>query len=107
MGALEERWAAYEGGSGTDSLTFAYTVAAYPDSGGFVAPQVLANTLELNGGTIRSAATSTDADLSHDGLDRDLGPLRCIGGMRRPPRRCRRVRQAANRTGPARRSASG
>ena len=65
-----ERWAAYEGGSGTDSLTFAYTVAEYDSTGG-LGTAVLANTLELNGGTIRSAATGTDADLSHDGLDED------------------------------------
>ncbi len=68
MDGADERWAAYEGGSGTDSLTFAYTVVANDSSSG---TGVLANTLELNGGTIRSAATSTAADLSHDGLDRD------------------------------------
>ncbi|MCY4374142.1 MAG: fibronectin type III domain-containing protein, partial [Spirochaetaceae bacterium] len=67
---LWQRWAVYEGGSGTDSLTFAYTVAEY-DSTGRRGTAVLANTLELNGGTIRSAATGTDADLSHDGLDAD------------------------------------
>ena len=64
-----QRWAVYEGGSGTDSLTFAYIVAELDSTGRGTA--VLANTLELNGGTIRSAATGTDADLSHDGLDKD------------------------------------
>ena len=70
-GDPKERWAAYEGGSGTDSLTFAYTVVAYDNAAHGIA--VLANTLELNGGTIRSAASSTDADLSHEGLVRDPG----------------------------------
>ena len=65
-----QRWADYEGGSGTDSLTFAYIVAEH-DSTGRQGTAVLANTLELNGGTIRSAATGTDADLSHEGLDKD------------------------------------
>ena len=32
---------------------------------------VLANTLLLNGGTIRSAATAGDVDLSHSGLGHD------------------------------------
>ncbi len=32
---------------------------------------MLANTLELNGGTIRSAETAADADLGHAGLDHD------------------------------------
>ena len=68
-GASWQRWGDYEGGSGTDSLTFAYIVAEYDSTA--VGTAVLANTLDLNGGTIRSAATGTDADLSHDGLDKD------------------------------------
>jgi len=32
---------------------------------------VLANTLELNGGVIKSTATQEDADLSHMGLPHD------------------------------------
>ena len=63
-----EKWAAYESGSGTAALTFAWTVVE-PN----YAPQgiaVLANTLQLNGGTIRSAA-GTDAALGHPGLGHD------------------------------------
>ena len=59
----EERWANYESGSGTTSLTFAYEVAE-PDYGrNYIA--VLRNTLELNGGTIKSTATESDAYLAH------------------------------------------
>ncbi len=64
-----ERWAAYEGGSGTKTLTFAWTAAAPDESAAGVA--VLADMLELNGGTIRSAATQADAALGHPGLDPD------------------------------------
>lgn len=32
---------------------------------------VLADTLELNGGTIRPASSRTNTDLSHDGLEHD------------------------------------
>ena len=64
-----ERWAAYESGGGTDSLTFAHEVVEPNISTRGIA--LLANTLELNGGTIRSAATGMDAELSHDGLDHD------------------------------------
>ncbi|MYN65779.1 MAG: hypothetical protein F4X11_12225, partial [Acidobacteria bacterium] len=64
-----EKWAAYESGGGTSALVFAHTVVE-PN----VSPQgiaVLADTLEANGGTIRSAETEADADLSHDGLAHD------------------------------------
>ena len=64
-----EKWAAYQGGSGTASLTFTHTVVEPNISTQGVA--VLANTLELNGGDIESAASDTDADLSHDGLGHD------------------------------------
>ena len=64
-----ERWAAYEDGSGTDTLTFAWTAAAPDESAAGVA--VLADTLELNGGTIASVATQADAALGHPGLDPD------------------------------------
>ena len=64
-----ERWAAYEGGSGTAALVFGYATAPGDASPGGVA--VLANTLELNGGTIASAATQADAALDHEGLDHD------------------------------------
>ena len=63
------KWAVYQGGSGTSSLTFAYTVAEPNESTQGIA--VLANTLELNGGTIESASSRTDADLDHDGLAHD------------------------------------
>ena len=64
-----ERWAAYEDGSGTETLTFAWTAAAPDESAAGVA--VLADTLELNGGTIRSAATQADVALGHPGRDAD------------------------------------
>ena len=64
-----ERWAAYEGGSGTTELTFAYAAAPGDVSNGGVA--VLADTLELDGGTIRSAATQVAAALGHPGLAPD------------------------------------
>ena len=61
--------AAYEGGGGTESLTFVHTVAEPNVSTEGIA--VLADTLALNGGTIRSAATEMDAALAHDGLAHD------------------------------------
>ena len=64
-----EKWAAYESGSGTASLTFAHTVVEPNVSTQGIA--VLADTLELNGATVRSASTQTDAGLSHTGLDHD------------------------------------
>ena len=63
-----EKWAAYESGSGTSSLTFTHTVAEPNISTQGIA--VLANTLALNGGTIQSAA-DVDADLAHTGLAHD------------------------------------
>ena len=63
------KWAAYEGGDGTTELVFAYEVAEPNESTGGIA--VLANTLELNGGTIRSASGDADAHLSHAGLGHD------------------------------------
>ena len=64
-----EKWAGYNSGSGTTSLTFAHTVVEPNLSTQGIA--VLENTLELNGGTIRSASSQTDADLSHTGLAHD------------------------------------
>ena len=64
-----EKWASYDSGSGTASLTFAHTVVEPNLSTQGIA--VLANTLELNGGTIKSATSQTDADLSHTGLAHD------------------------------------
>ena len=66
----DEKWAAYASGSGSKVLEFAYTVAEGDASSAGVA--VLANTLDLNGGTIRSASTDGEnARLAHAGLDND------------------------------------
>ena len=62
-----EKWAVYQSGSGTSSLTFAHTVVEPNISTQGIA--VLANTLELNNGTIRSG--DADADLTHTGLAHD------------------------------------
>lgn len=64
-----QKWAVYESGSGTTELTFAHTVVEPNTSTQGIA--VLADTLELNGGTIRSASSRTDADLAHEGLAHD------------------------------------
>ena len=65
-----ENWANYASGDGTAELTFAYTVVEPNHSGRGVA--VLSNTLELNGGTIRSVGTpQTGAHLRHEGLSHD------------------------------------
>ena len=68
-GSGGEQWAAYAGGSGTKTLTFEYTVNAGDYSREGVA--VLKNTLELNGGAIRSASAIgvENARLGHGGLD--------------------------------------
>ena len=62
-----EKWAAYDRGSGTASLTFVHTVAAPNLSTQGIA--VLANTLELGGGTIRAGGAA--ADVAHAGLAHD------------------------------------
>ena len=67
--AGDERWADYASGSGTKVLEFAWTVAEGDESSAGVA--VLANTLALNGGTIRHVAWSKDAGLSHAALGHD------------------------------------
>ena len=69
--ASGERWADYASGSGTKTLEFAYTVVEGDLSAHGVA--VLPNTLELNGGTVRSASAITveDSRLAHAGLDHD------------------------------------
>ena len=64
-----ERWAVWEDGSGTDTLTFAWEAAAADESTAGIA--VPADTLELNGGTIVSVATQEDAALGHAGLAHD------------------------------------
>ena len=62
-----EKWASYESGSGTGSLLFSHAVVEPNYSSQGIA--VLANSLELNGGTIR--AEGVDADLAHDGRAHD------------------------------------
>jgi len=64
-----EKWAGYESGSGTTSLTFAHEVGEPNLSTSGIA--VLANTLKLDGGSIKSAASQADAALSHAGLAHD------------------------------------
>ena len=79
-----ERWAAYEAGSGTETIIFAWQAPAPDESAAGVA--VLADTLELNGGTIRSVATQADAALGHAGLAHDpahrvdAAPPELVGG---------------------------
>ncbi|MXY57457.1 MAG: hypothetical protein F4Y41_13865 [Gammaproteobacteria bacterium] len=63
------KWAAYESGSGTSNISFAHTVVEPNFSSQGIA--VLADSLELNGGTIRSADSDADADLSHPGKAHD------------------------------------
>ena len=65
----DEWWAVYASGSGTAALTFAYEIMEPDRSTEGIA--VLANTLQRNGGAIRSAATRADAQLSHRGLPHD------------------------------------
>ena len=64
-----ERWADYTGGTGTATLTFAYTVAKTDRATQGVA--VLRDGLDLNGGSVRSTAAQKDAHLWYGGLDHD------------------------------------
>ncbi len=66
---LGQNWAHYESGSGTSELIFVHKVVEPNLSTQGIA--VLANTLELNDGAIKSTATQEDADLSHPGLPHD------------------------------------
>ena len=59
------RRAAYLRGSGTAELVFAYTLIG--GDGVHTSMGVSPNSLTLNGGTIRSVATSVDATLTHNG----------------------------------------
>ena len=87
LGAGDERWAVYESGSGTAALVFAHEVAEPSLSTRGIA--VLANTLALNGGTIKSRSSQTDADLAHTGLAPDAAH-KVDGAVRTPRRRgCR------------------
>ena len=65
-----EKWADFEGGSDTKVLTFGYEVVAADRSTQGVA--VLANTLQLNGGTIKDAGDATvNANLAHPERNHD------------------------------------
>ena len=64
-----EKQAAYQSGSGTYSLVFAHTVVEPNYSTQGIA--VLEDSLDLNGGAIKSEASDTEADLAHDGRDHD------------------------------------
>ena len=75
------KWASYESGSGTSGLTFAYTVVEPNYSSQGIA--VLANTLELNGGSITSTASQAAADLSHVGKGHD--PAHKVDWQLSPP----------------------
>ena len=75
-----EKQAAYQSGSGTSTLTFAHEVVEPNVSTQGIS--VPANTLALNGGTIRSAS-GADADLSHDGLAHD--PQHKVDWQTAPP----------------------
>ena len=60
-----QKAAAYLKGSGTATLTFGYTLAS--DEGRHSSARLVANSLALNGGTIRSAVNGADAALAHNG----------------------------------------
>ena len=76
-----EKWADYAAGSGTAELTFAYTVVVPDRSTRGVA--VLRNTLDLNGGAVRSVGAGTDAHLWYPGLDHD--PAHMVDWLRSEP----------------------
>ncbi len=65
LGGTESRSATYLRGSGTTALVFAYTLT--DADGSHTSMLVPIDSLALNGGTIRSQATSADAALSHNG----------------------------------------
>ncbi len=64
-----QKWAVYKSESGTADMLFPYEVVQLNISTQGIA--VLTNTLALNSGAIRSAATEGDADLAQDGLAHD------------------------------------
>ena len=65
LGGTESRSATYLRGSGTTALVFGYTLTAA--DGSHTSLLVPIDSLALNGGTIRSQATSADAALEHSG----------------------------------------
>ena len=78
LGGTAARSATYQSGSGTVELVFDYTLVGGDGSHSFMA--VTPDSLALNGGTIRSTETETDAQLAHNGAvvqgdsARDDGP---------------------------------
>ena len=67
-----KKTAPYESGSGTDTLVFAFGPLAPPNHSSH-GVALLADTLALNGGAVRSANSLQDAALAHTGLDHDAG----------------------------------
>ena len=69
LGGSAERSATYASGSGTGELVFEYTLVAA--DGTHSSMEVTANSLALNGGTIRSMANAgVNAALAHEGASR-------------------------------------
>ena len=66
LGGTKPRTASYESGSGTTELVFEYDVVEADGSNSLVS--MTGNNVALNGGTIRSVASGTDADLTHQGV---------------------------------------
>ena len=81
---VTDRQAAYESGSGTRALTFAYTVSAGDDSGGRPLDYAGTSALSLNGGAIRDVAgnaavlalpdTGSAGSLAGSGIAVDAAP---------------------------------
>ena len=84
LGGTESRRAPYLRGSGTTALVFAYTLTA--TDGSHTSLLVPIDSLALNGGTIRSQATSADAALSHNWGPRRPGRRRLAPGTIVAPR---------------------
>ena len=97
LGGTDSRSAPYLRGSGTLALVFAYTLT--DADGSHTSMLVPLDSLALNGGAIRSQATSADAALSHNGaaksgFDADWLPergRRVHRALRRAAREPRRV----------------
>ena len=85
-----EAGGSYHSGSGTVSLTFVHEVVEPNISTQGIA--VLENSLELNGGAVKSASSDTDAELSHDGRDHD--PSHKVDWQRTQPNRAPVVNEA-------------
>ena len=76
-----EKTASYSGGTGTASLTFTHTVVQPNYSTQGIA--VLADSLALNGGTIKSSSSQADAALSHIRLNHNASHK--VDWQRSPP----------------------